>query len=316
MPARSAPEPSPVVAGVHISHAHRVVFAEPGITKLDLARYFERVGRWIVPHVTGRPLTLVRCPEGVGDNCLYVRHTKAWGPSALRRVKIREKTKIGEYLVADDVPALVALAQLGIVEIHTWNSLADDVERPNRMVWDLDPGPDVTWTDVVRAARRVRALLRRLGLESWVKTTGGRGLHVVAPIVPSRTWSECLAFSKTIAAALAEGDPQRYTIQFAKRGRENKILIDYLRNNLTNTSIAAFSPRARSGAPVSMPVSWAALGPRLNPRAFTVESVPRRLGRRAHDPWAGYWRCRQHLTQAAIRGVSLAMSDIGDSRGG
>ena len=155
----------------------------------------------------GRPLTLVHCPAGLAAPCMYLKHAKQWGPNALRRVKIQEKTKVGEYLVADNIEAVVSLAQMGIVEIHTWNSTVDDVERPNRIVWDLDPGPEVTWKQVVAAAKVVRDVLKTLGLESWVKTTGGRGLHVVVPIKPARDWSECLDFARDVSEAIERTDP-------------------------------------------------------------------------------------------------------------
>jgi bifunctional non-homologous end joining protein LigD len=292
-----------VVAGIPISHPDRVVYADAGLTKLDLVRYYERIGEWIVPHVDGRPLTLVLCPKGVAAGCHYMRHTKAWGPEVLRRVRIREQTKVGEYLVADDATAVVALAQMGVVEIHTWNSTADEVERPNRLVWDLDPGPAVSWKAVVRGAREMREVLRILGLESWVKTTGGRGLHVVVPVLPRRPWAECLTFARAVAAALARHDPQRYTTAFAKSGREEKILIDYLRNNRTNTSVAAFSARARAGAPVSMPLTWEQLERVSRPEAFTVLTVPRRLKRVTRDPWRDYWTTRQSISAAAFKAI-------------
>src|SRR5690349_558310 len=227
---------SPVVAGIRISHPERPIYPELGVSKLDLVRYYEAIGDWIVPHVHGRPLTLVHCPAGIGGPCLYMKHAKAWGPTALRRVRIQEKTKTGEYLVADTVAAVVALAQMGIVEIHTWNSTDDDVERPNRMVWDLDPGPEVTWKRTVAAARLLRDVLQTLGLSSWVKTTGGSGLHVVVPIARSVDWSTCLSFSRGLSEAIVRTNPALYTTGFRKQGRERQILIDYLRNNRTNTS--------------------------------------------------------------------------------
>jgi bifunctional non-homologous end joining protein LigD len=171
-------------------------------------------------------------------------------------VKIQEKTKVGEYLVADSLEAVVALAQMGIVEIHTWNSTADDIDRPNRLVWDLDPGPQVSWKQVVKAAELVRDVLKTLELQSWVKTTGGRGLHAVVPLERKRPVTECLDFSRAVSEAIAMTDPRSYTTTFAKAGRERQILIDYLRNNRTNTSVCAFSPRARPGATVSMPLGW------------------------------------------------------------
>lgn len=232
-----------IVGGVAVSHPNRLIFPELGISKLDFARYFEAIGDWIVPHVRARPLTLLHCPAGVAGTCMFLRHAKAWGPNTLRRVNIREKTKVGEYLVADSIAGVIALAQMGIVEIHTWNSTAEDVERPNRIVWDLDPGAAVRWADTVSAARTLRSLLQTVGLESWVKTTGGQGLHVVAPIVPAKDWSAC-------------------------------ILFDYLRNNRTNTSVCAYSPRATPDATVSVPLDWSELGGRRT--RWTVVTVVRR----------------------------------------
>jgi bifunctional non-homologous end joining protein LigD len=246
-------------------------------------------------------LTLVHCPAGLAAPCNYLKHAKAWGPNALRRVQIREKTKVGEYLVADSIEAVVSLAQMGIVEIHTWNSLADDVDRPNRLVWDLDPGPAVSWKHVVKAAKLLRGVLETLGLTSWVKTTGGRGLHVVAPVVPKRPVAECLEFSRAVGDAIVRSDPDSYTTTFAKAGRERKILIDYLRNNRTNTSICAFSPRARPGAVVSMPVHWDEL--RDPPGRWTLLTVPPRLARIRRDPWKGYWTTAQGISKESFAAV-------------
>ena len=298
---QAADATAPVVAGIRVSHPDRLIYPDLGISKVQLARYYENIADWILPHVQGRPLTLKHCPAGVAGPCMFLRHAKAWGPTALRRVLIQEKTKIGEYLVADSVAAVVALAQMGVVEIHTWNSIADDVERPNRIVWDLDPGPQVSWTQVVAAARRLRELLKTLGLASWVKTTGGRGLHVVVPIEPALDWTACLAFSLAVSQALARSDPARLTTTYAKRGRERKILIDYLRNNRTNTSICAYSPRAREGATVSMPLDWKDLS--AGPERWTLITVPRRLQRLRKDPWAGYWTTSQRVFPESIEAL-------------
>jgi len=286
------------VAGIRISHPDRLVYPELGISKIQLARYYDEIGEWMLPHVAGRPLTLVHCPAGLAAPCLYLKHAKAWGPGALRRIKIQEKTKIGEYLVADSREAIVSLAQMGIVEIHTWNSTDDDLERPNRIVWDLDPGPDVTWKQVVAAARLLRGVLETLGLASWVKTTGGRGLHVVVPLTPRRSVAECLQFSRDVGEAIVHTNPELYTTTFAKLGRERKILIDYLRNNRTNTSICAFSPRARAGAPVSVPLDWSELS--ASPDRWTLRTVPRRLTRLRADPWAAYWRATQEVSDTSL----------------
>ncbi len=292
----------PTVAGVRISHPDRVIYPDLGISKLQLAQYYERIGDWILPHVAGRPLTLVHCPTGVAGACHYLKHAKAWGPNALRRVRIQEKTKIGEYLVADSIEAVVSLAQMGIVEIHTWNSNADDVERPNRLVWDLDPGPKVSWKQIVKAAELVRSVLGTLGLESWVKTTGGRGLHVVVPLKPKRSTSFCLEFSRAVSEAIAQSEPRTYTTTFAKAGRERKILIDYLRNNRTNTSVSAFSSRARTGAHVSMPLDWNDL--ENGPDRWTLLTVPKRLARLRRDPWKNYWKSAQELSDSSLAALA------------
>src|SRR5688572_27819384 len=294
----------PKVLDVRISHADRLIYPDPATTKLQVAQYYERIAEWIVPHVAGRPLTLVRCPEGIRGDCVYMKHSKVWAPEPLRRVRIQEKTKVGEYLIADDIAAVVGLVQMGVMEIHTWNSTAADVEHPNRIVWDLDPGPNVEWSGVVVAARELRNVLALLGLESWAKTTGGRGLHIVVPIERRHDWSECLTFSRLVAEVMVRAHPARYTIAFPKRGRESKILIDYLRNNRTNTSIAAFSTRARPDATVSMPIGWAQLTPRLRPDTFTIKTVGQRLRRAGADPWRGYWTARQRISATAAAAVA------------
>jgi bifunctional non-homologous end joining protein LigD len=256
MPAKPASSSAPTVAGIRISHPDRPIYPDQAISKIQLAQYYESIGDWIVPHVKGRPLTLVHCPAGVAGPCVYLKHAKQWGPNALRRVRIQEKTKVGEYLVADSIEAMVSLAQMGIVEVHTWNSTDDDVERPNRIVWDLDPGPEVAWRAVVAAATVVRGVLQALDL----------------------------------------------TTTFVKAGRERKVLIDYLRNNRTNTSVCAFSPRARPGAMVSMPLDWRAL--QRGPQRWTLLTAPQRLKRLKTDPWAGYWAATQRLSNESIRAIA------------
>jgi bifunctional non-homologous end joining protein LigD len=284
-----------IVAGVRITHPDKPMFPELGETKLDLARYCEWVAPRMLPHLRGRPLTLVFCPTGVGEGCQYLRHSKIWGPKTIRRVKIQEKTKIGEYMVVDTVEGLVSLAQMNVLEIHTWNSTADRVEKPDRIILDLDPGSKVTWPTVIAAAKRVRSILTQLELRAWIKTTGGRGLHVVVPIVPQYDWSACLEFSRAVATLMVEDKPDLYTVDFRKAGREDKILIDYLRNNRTNTSICAFSVRAREGAPISMPIDWTDLKASLNPARFNLTTVKAYLARRRTDPWKDYWRAKQRL---------------------
>jgi bifunctional non-homologous end joining protein LigD len=299
---RRGDAPAARIAEVSISHPERVLYPELGLTKLDLARYYEQVARWMLPHLKGRPLTLVRCPKGLGkgenEQCFYMKHSNIWAPEALRRVRIQEKTKVGEYLIADSLAALISLVQMDILEIHTWNSTFEHMEQPDRIVLDIDPGPDVSAEDVVRAARLTRSLLEQSGLASFVKTTGGAGLHVVAPIVPGAEWSACLEFSRSVAQGMVQRNPSLYTVAFRKSGRERKILVDYLRNNRTNTSVAAFSTRARPNATVSVPLAWSELKPDTLKRQYTVLTLPQRLARLKADPWRDYWETRQKLPLA------------------
>jgi len=292
------------IAGVSVSHPDRIMFPDAALTKADIARFYERIADWIMPHVEGRPLTLVRCPEGLSGECFFMKHSKVWAPPALRRVAIQEKTKVGQYLIADTPSAVVSLVQMDVLEIHTWNSRIDKVEQPDRIVFDIDPGSQVPWKKVIESGRLVRQMLETLGLESFPKTTGGKGLHVVVPIVPRAGWKACLEFSRALAEAIERHDPDQYTTAFAKTGRERKILIDYLRNNRTNTSVSAFSTRAREGAPVSMPIRWEELTPGLRPSAWSVVTAERRLSSLRRDPWRDYWSTKQRLPASATEALT------------
>jgi bifunctional non-homologous end joining protein LigD len=286
------------VGGVRITHPSRVIDPASGLTKEDIARYYEAVADRILPHLKDRPLTLVRCPEGVGTTCFYSKHAGRVSVSpALRRVKIREKTKTDEYLIADTKEALLGLVQMGVLEIHTWNARYEELEAPDRIVLDLDPGPGVSWARVIEAALELREALSEHGLTSFLKTTGGKGLHIVAPLAPSPRagWDACFAFARDLAQEAARKSPRAYVTVLSKAEREDRILIDYLRNNRGATSVAAYSTRARANVPVSAPVGWEELGPRLKPDAFTVKNLARRLASVRRDPWAGYDGVRQGL---------------------
>jgi len=195
---------------------------------------------------------------------------------------------------------------MGIVEIHTWNSTDDEVERPNRIVWDLDPGPQIAWKQIADAALLLRDVLTAIKLKAWVKTTGGRGVHVVVPIAAKRDWSECLEFSRDVSESLVNSNPGLFTTTFKKLGRERKILIDYMRNNRTNTSISAYSSRARPGAHVSTPIDWSELD--TKPDRWTLSTVRQRLRRLRKDPWAGYWTARQQISTASMEALRRVRS--------
>jgi bifunctional non-homologous end joining protein LigD len=219
-----------------------------------------------------------------------------WAPPALRRVNILEKKKIGEYLVVDSLPGLIGLVQMDVLEIHTWNSTITHLEQPDRIIFDLDPGPNVSWAQVVDAARLTRSILKRIGLTSFVKTTGGVGLHVVVPLVPGLGWPECFDFSRDVAETIVRLDNTQFSVSIPKRGRESKILIDYLRNNRANTSVAAYSTRATRNASVSTPLSWDELSPKISSDYYTAGNLQRRLTSLKNDPWAQYESARARIT--------------------
>jgi bifunctional non-homologous end joining protein LigD len=287
-----------VVSGVRISHPDRVVYPDDGVTKAAVARYYAAVADHMLPHLRSRPVALLRCPDGLGGQCFYQKHPGSWTPSSLRRVRIREKAKSDDYLVIEDTAGLVSLIQMGVLEIHTWNAQADWLETPDRVVFDLDPGPDVPWAAVVAAARLVRASLEGQGLQSFVKTTGGKGLHVVAPIQPGPGWSDCVGFAGRVVDLLVAETPKAFVATMAKSARKGKIFIDYFRNQRGSTSVAAYSTRARTGAPVSAPITWDELDRVPSGSHFTLATIERRLAKLSRDPWAGYETLAQSLPTA------------------
>ena len=302
---RERPAPAPRraagAAGVRLSHPERIVFARSGATKADVARYYERVAGVILPHLEDRPLTLVRCPEGAGRECFFVKHAGPWAPRSLRRVSIQEKSKRADYLTVDSLEGLIGLVQMNVLEFHTWNARTGDLERPDRIVFDLDPGPGVAWAQVAAAAASLRERLSRLDLESFVKTTGGKGAHVVVPLQPRAGWDECLELSRAVSEGLEREQPGAFLTEMAKAKRPGRILIDYARNHRGSTSVVAFSTRSRPTAPVSMPIAWEELPGIRGGDAFTLADVDSVLRARKTDPWAAYGRTRQSVTPARLK---------------
>lgn len=290
---RPAGESSQVL-GVEISHPERVVYPESGITKLDVARYYEAVAEVLMPQVADRPLSLVRCPGGVGGSCFFNKHLETKALAGLREIPIQESMGTRMYVVVTEPAGLISLAQMNTLELHAWGSTASDLERPDRLVFDLDPGENVEWKEMVLGARRTRKLLEQLGLESFVRTTGGKGLHVVAPIRPTEDWETVKTFCRRFAEFMQSQWPEEYIATMSKAKRRDKIFVDYLRNQRGATAIVTFSTRARAGAGVSMPLSWEQLA-RGKPGSHTISSVPPLLTGRWRDPWKGFDALEQSL---------------------
>jgi bifunctional non-homologous end joining protein LigD len=294
---RAARQAVPMVAGVRLSNPERILYPDQGVTKRALAEFYERIADFAVPHLAGRPLSLFRCPQGRHKECFFQKHFADGSPEHTRIVPIREKQEERDYLVVDDLAGVISLVQLGVLEFHPWASREDRLEQPDRMVFDLDPDPGIAWEKVIEGAFAVRDLLGGLGLRSFLKTTGGKGLHVVVPLVRRSSWEEVKAFSRSVAERLVEQSPRKYVATMSKSKRQGRIFIDHFRNSRGATAVAAYSTRARSGATVSTPLRWEELIPAIRPDHYTIENLPRRLARIGADPWEGFFEVRQSLTR-------------------
>lgn len=276
------------VAGVNLTNPGRVLYPEQGVTKRDLALYYESVGEFLLRRAAKRPLALVRCPEGTAEQCFYQKHP---GPSfapGLPRIEIQEKEDLEDYVYLESVPHLVSLVQLGVLEIHAWGSTVDHLEQPDIVVFDLDPSPGVDLDYTKEIARRLRDLLTKLGLGAYLRVTGGKGLHVVVPLVPEADWDAVKGFAKAVAEALAATDLQRLTTNMSKSKRQGKLFIDYLRNGRGSTAIVNYSTRSREGAPVALPLRWEELSRLEHPGAYDIASARRRIASLKTDPWDGF----------------------------
>ncbi len=289
-----------VVLGVTISHPEKALWPKsktgPAVTKLDLANYIAAAAARMLPHIADRPISIVRTPDGIEGETFYQRH--ALKGTQVPTLAIPVKGEKAPYLGVDSAAALVALAQQAVTEIHPWGSKKGDPETPERIILDLDPAPDIGFERVVEGALELRKRLTALGFEPFVKTTGGKGLHVVIAI-KGATWPEAKAFAKAVAGKLEADLPERYTTTLAKKARTGKIFIDYLRNDRTSTGVAPWSTRAREGCPIAVPIAWSQVKKGLDPKAFNIRTIGPVL--KKADPWAGLSKSAKALGPAMKR---------------
>jgi bifunctional non-homologous end joining protein LigD len=295
----------PTLEGITLTNPDRVYYPDIGLTKLGVAQYYETVANFMLPYVVRRPISLVRCPEGIDKEHFFQRHAMKGMSKAIKQVPIAGGETKKPYLYIDDEEGLFALVQIGALEIHDWGVALDHVSQPDRIVFDLDPDESLALATLKAAAVEVRDFLADLGFTSFLKSTGGKGLHLVAPIQPKLGWNEVKPFTKAVADALVAARPDRYTANPLKKTREGKIFVDYLRNQRGGSAIVNYSTRAKNGAPVACPLRWDELKGLKAAAPYSVKTLPARLKALKRDPWEGFFSTRQSITAKARKALGL-----------
>lgn len=292
-PAKTPQKASPTLPV--ITHPDKILFQKEQITKQDIADYLTLVSQWMLPHLSGRPLSLVRCPNGTDKDCFFQKHIKNEKPEHLKIVRIQEKTATREYMAVDSVEGLLELIQKGSLEFHSWNCRHLDTDHPDQMILDFDPGPGLEWPQIRDGVLEMKALLDELQLQSFAKVTGGKGIHIHIPLKPLYSWNQVKDFGETLALELTSRNPEMFTTILAKTARNQKIFIDYLRNSKSATAIAPYSLRAKSISSVALPVEWQELQKITAASAFTLKKALQKIKSRKQDPWKDYFACAQEI---------------------
>lgn len=289
--------------GVRLTHPERVVFPEQGVSKAEIVAYYEAVADRMLPHIVRRPLSLVRCPQGRSKHCFFQKHDSGGFPDEIKKVPIAEKDgKVEDYLYVEDLAGIIAAVQMNTLEFHIWGSHTDNIEKPDRIIFDVDPDEGLDFAAVRQAALDIRDQLGKWGLETFPMVTGGKGIHVIAPLKPVLEWQHVKLFCRSFAQKLEHDQPERFVATMSKAKRKGRMFVDYLRNERGSTAIAPFSTRSRQGAPCAVPISWDEVGTLDRANGFSLGEAAARA--KAPDPWPDYFKLTQSITEAMLSSVA------------
>ena len=286
-----------VNAPILVSHPERVVYKKDAITKQDVAEYYASVAQWMLPEIARRPISLLRCPDGAGKSCFFQKHYAESLGDSVYSVELMQKSGEKQFVYINDENGLLQLVQMNVLEFHPWGTKIDFAEECDRLVFDLDPGDGVAWTSIKKAAREIRQYLQQTGLESYVRLSGGKGLHIVVPLSPASGWEDAKSFCKLFAETMQSYAPEKYIATMSKSERHGKIFIDWLRNTYCATSVASWSLRAREHATVAVPIRWDELAKVTSPATYTLSKAIRHARKLQSDPWEGIDSLQQSLPE-------------------